>query len=416
VALKAAVSVPARARAHTGTESGPSVHPASDGRSAGRETQARRLRTGARLTRPAPTGRMEAMITETQGASTAELVERFRAGQRTALARAISIVEDARPGFEALLHALHPRVGRAHRVGVTGPPGAGKSTLTSKLALELRAREERVGIVAVDPSSPFTGGALLGDRIRMSNITTDPGIFIRSMATRGHLGGLATTTKEVADLLDAFGYDRVVLETVGVGQSELEIAGTADTSVVVLVPESGDSIQAMKAGLMEVADVFVINKADRPGADRLAQEIEVMLHMRLGDLPQEAGHHGVSLKRVQEAAREGVRTTAEATGEWAIPVLKTVAQKGEGIEELARTLDRHRGYLEDSGELSRRRQRRLAERVRAVVERRLQRLAWRMGPGEEILAGSLAALEAGELSPYAVADRIVRELGVRPPS
>jgi LAO/AO transport system kinase len=354
------------------------------------------------------------MISQTHAAPPDELLERFRAGQRTALARAISIVEDGRPGFERILHQLHADMGRAHRVGVTGPPGAGKSTLTSKLALELRKADEKIGIVAVDPSSPFTGGALLGDRIRMSNISTDPGIFIRSMASRGHLGGLATTTKEVADLLDAYGYDRVVLETVGVGQSELEIAGTADTSVVVLVPESGDSIQAMKAGLMEVADVFVINKADRPGADRLAQELELMLHMRLGEAPSNAGHHGVSLKSVQKAAREGLKAKADEAGGWAIPVLKTVAQSGEGIEELARTLDRHRVYLQDSGELSRRRQARLAERVRAVVERRLQRLAWRLGPGEEILAESLSALEAGELSPYAVADRIVTELGVHP--
>lgn len=353
-------------------------------------------------------------MNDTLAAPADDLLERFRAGQRTALARAISIVEDGRAGFERILHQLHPLMGRAHRVGVTGPPGAGKSTLTSKLALELRKGDERIGIVAVDPSSPFTGGALLGDRIRMNNISTDPGIFIRSMATRGHLGGLATTTKEVADLLDAFGYHRVVLETVGVGQSELEIAGTADTSVVVLVPESGDSIQAMKAGLMEVADVFVINKADRPGADRLAQELEVMLHMRLGELPQNAGHHGVSLKSVQKAAREGVRARAQEEGGWAIPVLKTVAQSGEGVDELARTLERHRVYLHGSGELSRRRQARLAERVRAVVERRLQRLAWRMGPGEEILAESLPALEAGELSPYAVAERIVKELGVSP--
>jgi LAO/AO transport system kinase len=354
------------------------------------------------------------MTSQTHAAPPDELVERFRAGQRTALARAISIVEDGRAGFERILHQLHPEMGRAHRIGVTGPPGAGKSTLTSKLALEFRKTEERIGIVAVDPSSPFTGGALLGDRIRMTNISTDPGIFIRSMATRGHLGGLATTTKEVADLLDAYGYDRVVLETVGVGQSELEIAGTADTSVVVLVPESGDAIQAMKAGLMEVADVFVINKADRPGADRLAQEIELMLHMRLGEAPSNAGHHGVSLKSVQKAAREGVQEKAAESGGWAIPVLKTVAQSGEGLEELVRTLDQHRVYLHDSGELSRRRQARLAERVRAVVERRLQRLAWRMGPGEEILAGSLQALESGELSPYAVADRIVAELGVHP--
>jgi LAO/AO transport system kinase len=351
------------------------------------------------------------MITEASAAPGDELLERFRAGQRTALARAISIVEDGRPGFERILHALHPELGRAHRVGVTGPPGAGKSTLTSKLALELRKAQERIGIVAVDPSSPFTGGALLGDRIRMNNISTDPGIFIRSMATRGHLGGLATTTKEVADLLDAYGYDRVVLETVGVGQSELEIAGTADTSVVVLVPESGDSIQAMKAGLMEVADVFVINKADRPGADRLAQELEVMLHMRLGEMPQNAGHHGVSLKSVQKAAREGVQARAEAVGDWAIPVLKTTAQSGEGIPELLATLDRHRAWLADSGELSRRRQARLAERVRAVVDRSLRARVWMSGGGEAVLEESLPDLEAGRTSPYEIAARIVGRLG-----
>jgi LAO/AO transport system kinase len=342
------------------------------------------------------------------------LLEQFHAGKRAALARAISLVEGGRPGFERLLHDLHPEMGRAQRIGLTGPPGAGKSTLTSRLAQAYRARDERVGIVAVDPTSPFTGGALLGDRIRMNNIATDPGIFIRSMATRGALGGLATTTKEVADLLDAYGFERVLMETVGVGQSELEIAGTADTSVVVLVPESGDSIQAMKAGLMEIADIFVINKADRPGADKLAQELEVMLHMRLGELPQAAGHHGVSLRTVGRAAREGARQRADEAGGWAVPVLKTVAQNGEGVDELVRTLDRHRVYLEESGELSRRRQRRLAERVRAVVERRLQRLAWVRGRGEEILEEALPALEAGEESPYAVATRIVQALGATP--
>ncbi|HEX5727536.1 MAG TPA: methylmalonyl Co-A mutase-associated GTPase MeaB [Longimicrobiaceae bacterium] len=343
-----------------------------------------------------------------------ELLARFRAGQRAALARAISIVENGRAGFEALLHDLHPEMGRAQRIGVTGPPGAGTSTLASKLALHYRERGERVGIVAVDPTSPFTGGALLGDRIRMNNLATDPGVFIRSMATRGALGGLATTTKEVADLLDAYGFERVVLETVGVGQSELEIAATADTSVVVLVPESGDSIQAMKAGLMEIADVFVVNKADRPGADRLVQELEVMLHLRLGEAPAAAGHHGVSLRSVGKAAREGARRAAEEEGGWSIPVLKTVGQTGEGIDELARTLDRHRVYLEGSGELSRRRRARLAERVRAVVERRLQRLAWKSGRGEALLEEALPALEAGDASPYAVAERIVRELGVHP--
>ena len=364
-----------------------------------------------------PRGRQfSGMTTSIETTAEQALLDDFRAGRRTALARAMSMVENGRPGFERLLHELHGEMLRAHRIGVTGPPGAGKSTLTSKLALHYRQGDERVGIVAVDPTSPFTGGALLGDRIRMSNISTDPGVFIRSMATRGALGGLATTTKEVADLLDAFGFDRVVMETVGVGQSELEIAGTADTCVVVLVPESGDSIQAMKAGLMEVADVFVINKADRPGADKLANELELMLHMRLGDMPASAGHHGVSLKTVGRHARESARQAAQESGAWAIPVLKTVGQSGEGIEELARTLDRHRGYLQDSGELSRRRRARLEERVRAVVERRLQRLAWRSGRGEELLAESLPALETGDASPYEVAERIVAELGVTTPS
>src|SRR5690625_2778816 len=210
------------------------------------------------------------------------LLEEFRAGRRVALARTISIVENERPGFQLILSELHDSLGRAQRIGITGPPGAGKSTLTGALAAAYRARGERVAIVAVDPSSPFTGGALLGDRIRMNDIALDPGIFIRSMAARGSLGGLATTTKEVADVMDAFGFDRIMIETVGVGQSELDIARTADTTLVVLVPEAGDSIQAMKAGLMEISDLFVVNKADRPGADKLAREIEISLRFRSG--------------------------------------------------------------------------------------------------------------------------------------
>lgn len=341
-----------------------------------------------------------------------ELLAAFDKGKRPALARVISIVEDARPGFEAILGTLHARLGRAQRIGITGPPGAGKSTLTSALVRLSRERGETVGVVAVDPTSPFTGGALLGDRIRMNDVALDPGVFIRSMATRGSLGGLATTTREVADVLDAFGFDRILVETVGVGQSELDIAGAADTTVVVLVPESGDSIQAMKAGLMEVADVFVINKSDRPGAERLAREVEMMIHLRLGTAAAAGGgHHGVNLRVAAIKAAERERAEAEARGEvpeWDIPVLRTIAETGEGVEELAATLDRHFAWLCESGELSRRRRARLGERVREVVRRELVRAAWLERGGEEILDEALAGLESGELSPYDVAARIVR--------
>ena len=211
------------------------------------------------------------------------LLAQFRDRQVPALARVISMVENGRPGFERLLSALHPEAGRAHRVGITGPPGAGKSTLTERLIHAWRARGRTVAVVAVDPSSPFSGGALLGDRIRMESVSLDPGVYIRSMATRGELGGVATTTREVCDVLDAFGFERIIIETVGVGQSELAIAATADTAVLVLVPESGDGVQVLKAGVMEVADVYAVNKADRPGADRLRQEIEVMLGIRRGN-------------------------------------------------------------------------------------------------------------------------------------
>lgn len=335
------------------------------------------------------------------------LLEEFRAGKRYALARAISLVENLRPGFDILLHELYRDIGRARRVGLTGPPGGGKSTLTARLASAYRARDERVGVVAVDPSSPFTGGALLGDRIRMSNVSTDPGVFIRSMAARGALGGLALSSREVADVMDAFGFQRILTETVGVGQSELEIAKASDSTVVVLVPESGDSIQAMKAGLMEIADIFVVNKADRPGADRLAQELEVMLHMRLGEAESGAGHHGVR-RGVGAGSRARERERVAQEGGWAIPVLKLVAQEGEGVEALVETLDRHAVYLQESGELVRRRESRVAERVRALVERELKRRVWEAGEGMSLLQSSIESLVAGTISPYEVAGEIIK--------
>jgi LAO/AO transport system kinase len=343
----------------------------------------------------------------------ARLLADFDAGRPAALARAVSIVENHRPGFDALLAAFHPRLGRARRIGITGPPGAGKSTLTTALAARMRAQGLRVAIVAVDPTSPFTGGALLGDRIRMERIALDPGIYIRSLATRGSLGGLSAATREVADVLDAFGFDRILIETVGVGQSELDVARTADTTLVVLVPESGDAIQTLKAGLMEIADVYVVNKADRPGADRLRNDIEVMLGMRqgaaYGNLP---AHHGVDLKRLlnpARAAREAAR--ADDAERRVPPVLGTVAAREEGIDELLDALDRHHDYLERSGLLRERRRRRLRERVVEVVEHRVRRRLWDDAATNAWVEARLPALEAGTETPFAVADALLARSG-----
>ena len=335
-----------------------------------------------------------------------DLWNAFEEGKRTALARAISLIENRRDGAEELLGRIHSKLGRAHRIGITGPPGAGKSTLSSALIGHFRAANERIGVIAVDPTSPFTGGALLGDRIRMNDVAMDAGVFIRSMATRGSLGGLALATKEVADVMDAFGFDRIIIETVGVGQSELDVAAAADTTLVVLVPESGDGVQAMKAGLMEIADVFDINKADRPGADRLAREVDMMLHLRLGNVMKNIpAHHGI----VKAKRREGEKARLD-DGAWAIPVLQTVAETGKGVPELAEALNKHKAWLEQSGELSKRRRTRLAERVREAVERRLQDVAWREKGGQQLLDTALDDLEGGRLTPYTVADRIVQQV------
>jgi LAO/AO transport system kinase len=355
----------------------------------------------------------------------ATLLADFDAGKPAALARVVSIVENHRPGFDTILGALHPRVGRARRIGITGPPGAGKSTLTTLLAKSLRAAGLRVGIVATDPTSPFTGGALLGDRIRMESVALDPGVFIRSMATRGSLGGLAAATREVADVLDAFGFDRILLETVGVGQSELDIARAADSSVVVLVPESGDSIQTLKAGVMEIADLFVVNKSDRPGADRLRSDIELMLGLRMGEtLRQVPAHHGVDLRSLggprtaeeveaqryalnpARAARNAARA-ADATGNWTPPVLRAVAARGEGIDEVIAALDRHFSYLEASGTLRQRRRQRLRERVVEVVEQRVRQRLWTDADTAAWLEARLPTLETGATTPYAVAEELL---------
>jgi LAO/AO transport system kinase len=345
------------------------------------------------------------------------LLEGIRRGDVGALARAISLIENGRDGYEALLSRLHGLVGKAYRIGITGPPGAGKSTLAERLIQGYRAREHRVAVVAVDPTSPFSGGALLGDRIRMESASLDPDVFIRSMATRGAGGGLATTTREVCDALDAFGFDRIVIETVGVGQAELSIAATADTAVLILVPESGDGIQVLKAGVMEIADVYVVNKADRPGADTLQQEIEVMLGLRRGHAYRHVGaHHGKADRRVGGSAdRDHVRpadpsTRQEGRGagaEWEPPVLRTVATKGNGVDAVIEAVETHASRLRESGELERRRRTRLERLTREVVERTVRQLVWHNGRGESALKEGLDDVVRGTRSPYELAREIV---------
>ncbi len=332
------------------------------------------------------------------------LLPDLQAGNTAALARAISVVENGRAGFERLLAAIHRELGRARRIGITGPPGAGKSTLVERLVAVYRSQELRVAVVAVDPTSPFTGGALLGDRIRMESVALDRDVYIRSMATRGSLGGLAMTTREVCDVLDAAGFDRIIIETVGVGQSELDVGRMADSTVLVLVPESGDGIQTLKSGIMEIADIFVVNKADRPGADKLRSEIEVTLGIRRGNaLRNVPAHHGaLSVKRVRQS--DGPQGE---DGSWTPPVVLATAARGDGVAELAERLEQHHTWLAASGGLEGRRRRRHRERTREVVDRATRRWVWDEAHAERLIDERLDDIVAGRVSPYEVAADVV---------
>ncbi|MEE2038301.1 methylmalonyl Co-A mutase-associated GTPase MeaB [Nocardiopsis sp. CT-R113] len=310
-----------------------------------------------------------------------QLVERVRGGDRRALARAITLVENGSEELSEIMAGLAPHTGRARVVGFTGSPGVGKSTTTNAVVRAVRARGLTVAVLAVDPSSPFTGGALLGDRVRMQEHATDPGVYIRSMANRGHLGGLSWATPHALRVLDAAGFDVILVETVGVGQAEVEIAGRADTTVVLSAPGMGDAVQAAKAGVLEVADVFAVNKADRDGARVTLRELRQMVAMK-----------------------------DRADDEWKPPIVMTVAAKDEGVAELWERVEEHFAHLEASGQLAGRRRARARDEVQAIV---LERLRARLGDvGDEKGLDALAREVAeGRSDPYAAAERLLSELG-----
>ena len=302
------------------------------------------------------------------------------------MARLISLVEDGHPALPEVMAALAPHAGHAHVVGLTGSPGVGKSTTTAALITALRARGKRVAVLAVDPSSPFSGGALLGDRIRMEQHATDPGVFIRSVASRGHLGGLSFATPQALRVLDAAGFDVVLLETVGVGQSEVEVAARADTTVVVVAPGMGDGIQAAKAGILEIGDIFVVNKADRDGADDTVRDLRHMI--QLGN--------------------------RERSVDWRTPVVRTVASRADGIPDLLQALDSHRSWLTESGALEARRNQRARSEIEAIALAELRR---RLGGDGSLVSDELAsAVASGTTDVYAAASRVIGAVTATPPS
>ncbi len=310
-------------------------------------------------------------------ASVPELVERARSGDPRAVARLISLVEDASPLLREVMAGLAPYTGNAQVVGITGSPGVGKSTSTSALVGELRRAGKRVGVLAVDPSSPFSGGALLGDRIRMQEHALDRDVYIRSMASRGHLGGLSWSTPQALRVLDAAGCDVILVETVGVGQSEVEIAGLADTTLVLLAPGMGDGVQAAKAGILEIGDVYVVNKADRDGAEQVRRELRTMIS--LADRPE---------------------------GSWRPPIVLTVAQAGQGVDEVAAAIDEHRAWMESAGELDRRRVKRARDEVETIAVTAL-RARWGDVHERSELDDLAEQVVAGKTDPYRAADALL---------
>ncbi|MFQ5796746.1 MAG: methylmalonyl Co-A mutase-associated GTPase MeaB [Candidatus Bipolaricaulia bacterium] len=317
-----------------------------------------------------------------------KLIDQLLNGDRGALAKALTRIENREPGYQEILSRLYPQAGCAYKVGLTGPPGSGKSTLVDQIAAALIAADETVGILAVDPTSPFTGGAFLGDRVRMQRLATDTRVFIRSMASRGSSGGLAEATIDAAIAMNAFGFDHILIETVGVGQTELEIAEAADTTVVVLVPESGDGVQVMKAGLIEIADIFVVNKADHEGADRFVGELTYLRSL---------GESGPEKEKENETS-------------WKSPILKTVATTGEGIEQLIEAIGEHHEFQERNGLLESKRLAQLTAQLRRSLESRIRRaVAAELGD----LDGMAAEIAAGKRDFHEVLDALFDRLTTR---
>ncbi|ELZ14489.1 LAO/AO transporter ATPase [Haloterrigena salina JCM 13891] len=337
-----------------------------------------------------------------------ELLEDLLAGKHRALARVISKIENRSPGYRDLVSELYAHTGDADVIGVTGSPGAGKSTLVDKLAETYRDRGETVGVIAIDPSSPFTGGAVLGDRIRMASTVGDMDVFVRSMSARGTLGGLSTATADAVKAMDAFGKDKIIIETVGAGQNEIDIVRTADTVAVLVPPGSGDEIQTLKAGILEIADVFVVNKADRDGADRTVQELRDMIQLdEGGGMAGGSGHHSQEVIDAHDDW-DPEDDIDEADAEtWSTPIVETVATRGEGVDDLLEAFADHRQYLVDSGEHAEQVRGRYAEEIRtllredvnAVLEDRLAAAG-----GVEDLA---EAVRQGETDPYSIADDVL---------